>query len=219
MQSTSDKVEGMTSDRTARTITPAPSQSGAAQLQDRAIADLQFIRQTMATATAFTALSGVAFMVIGMGALVTGVVAQRLGDPLLQVLAWTADAALSVCLSTAFSIRKARCAGQSLISSAFRKFLAGLVPAIFAGAVLTALVVRSEAYELLPPLWLLLYGCGLVAAGSFSIAVVPLMGASFLVLGAVSAVAPAAWGGTLLVLGFAGLHCGFGWVIARRHGG
>lgn len=205
----------MDTDTTDRTPPPL---RGAPQ-QDRALADLQFIRETLDRATAFTALSGLAFMLIGAGALVTGLVAQQLADPLWQVAVWTADAALSVLVSTLFSLRKARRAGQSLAAGAFRKFLTALVPAILAGAVLTAAVMRLQVWVLLPSLWLLLYGCAWVAAGLFSIPVVSRMGGGFLLLGMLSAVAPAAWGPHVMVLGFAGLHLVFGWIIAKRHGG
>lgn len=203
---------------TQHTDSPS-SPATAVQQQDRALADLQFIRQTMASAAAFTALSGAAFLLIGAGALATGVVAHYLADPLWQVAAWIADAAASVVVSTLFSLRKARRAGQSLGAGAFRKFLTALLPGIFAGAVLTALVVRLQAWALLPSLWLLLYGTAMVAAGLFSIPVVSLMGASFLLLGTLSALAPAVWGPHLMVLGFAGLHAGYGWVIVKRYGG
>lgn len=173
----------------------------------------------MASASAFTALSGRAFMLIGLGALATAMLARSFSDPWLQVAVWTTDAAVSVAVSTAFSIHKARRAGQGLVTGAFRKFLVGLVPAVFAGALLTGLALRLQAPALLPALWLLLYGSGLVAAGSFSIPVVPLMGGSFLLMGTIAALSPASWGPALLAVGFGGLHLLFGAIIARRYGG
>ncbi|MGH7563670.1 MAG: hypothetical protein ACREK5_04515, partial [Gemmatimonadota bacterium] len=69
-----------------------------------------------------------------------------------------------------------------------------------------------------PADWQLLYGTGIVAAGSFSVPVVPLQGLAFLVLGAAALVAPAA-GDLLLGLGFGAINIFFGIVIAMRHGG
>lgn len=198
---------------------PGPGPATPVPLQDRAVADLQFIRQTMASASAFTALSGRAFMLIGLGALATALFARSFAHPWMQVGVWTADAAVSVAVSTAFSIGKARRAGQGLVTVAFRKFLVGLVPAVFAGAVLTVMALRLQAPAVLPALWLLLYGSGLVAAGSFSIPVVPLMGGCFLLLGTIAALSPVAWGQALLAVGFGGLHMLFGAIIARRYGG
>ena len=196
-----------------------PDSAAPMALQDRAMADLRFIRETLATATAFTALSGVGFVAIGIGALLTWGIAGQLEDPRLRLAAWVADAALSVVIGAASSAFKARRLGQALLSGPFRKFLMGIAPAIAAGAVLTAAALQWGGIDRLPAVWLLLYGCGLIAAGAYSIPVVPLMGGCFLVLGAVAAFAPSAWGPVLLVLGFAGLHGVFGLLIARRYGG
>jgi hypothetical protein len=187
-------------------------------LQDRAIADLRFIRETLTATTAFTALSGLAFIAMGVGALLTVALTYRMADPLLQVAGWVADAGVSVGMGALGAVWKAQKTGQSLRTGPFRRFLLGLAPAIFAGAVLTLLAVSIGQYTLLPPLWLLLYGTGLLAAGAFSIRVVPLLGASFLALGTVAAFVPAS-GPTLLAVGFGGLHLAFGYVIARHHGG
>jgi hypothetical protein len=58
----------------------------------------------------------------------------------------------------------------------------------------------------------------MLAGGTQSVRAVPAMGAAFLVLGAVAALAPG-WSDVLLALGFGGLHLAFGPYIARRHGG
>ena len=77
----------------------------------------------------------------------------------------------------------------------------------------------TEQMRQLAAAWLLLYGAGVASAGAFSVRVVPLMGVSFLAVGAVAAVAGAAWADPLLALGFGGLHILFGILIARKYGG
>ena len=197
--------------------TPRPSPT--VTLHDRALQDLRFIRDTMASAGSFTALSGLGFIGVGAGALVTGVGALQLAAPRERVMLWLADAVASLLLGLASTAWKARRAGEPLVSGPFRKFAFSFGPAIVAGAVLTLAMLLEDTLRPLPALWLLLYGAGLMAGGAFSVRVVPAMGACFLALGAIAALAPDAWGQLLLIVGFGGLHLGFGTVIARRFGG
>jgi hypothetical protein len=71
----------------------------------------------------------------------------------------------------------------------------------------------------MPGLWLLLYGSAVVAGGTFSVRVVPLMGVLFLFLGSVALFSPPLVADICLGVGFGGLHIAFGLVIARNHGG
>jgi hypothetical protein len=68
-------------------------------------------------------------------------------------------------------------------------------------------------------MWLLLFGAGIVAAGSYSVRIVPVMGLCYMALGTATLLLPTAWGDALMALGFGGLSILFGILIARRHGG
>ncbi len=188
-------------------------------LQDRAAADLRFIRETMDRASSFTALSGLGFVLVGLGAMATGIATRATPSAPARLGLWLLDAALSIGVGFAATAHKARAAGQPLLSGPFRKFARSFAPAILAGAAMSALLARDGLFGYLPPLWLLCYGAGLAAGGSHSVRVVPVMGACFMALGLVAALTPAAWGDALLAVGFGGLHVGFGALIARRYGG
>jgi hypothetical protein len=188
-------------------------------LSERAIADLRYIRETMDAATSFTAVSGVGYVAIGVGALLTHLLARLEPEIATRILLWVGDAALSIAIGAATTVWKARRARQPIRTGPLRKFVVGIAPAIAVGAVLTVTALRLDAAALVPGLWLLLYGAGLIAAGAYSVPLLPIMGATFMLVGAVAALGPAAWGENLLVAGFAGLHVGFGLAIARRHGG
>ena len=62
--------------------------------------------------------------------------------------------------------RKARAARQPLLSGPGQKFALSLAPPIPAGAPAHRGVARAGLSELLPGLWLLLYGAGVVTAGA-----------------------------------------------------
>jgi hypothetical protein len=106
-----------------------------------------------------------------------------------------------------------------LLSSSARKFWLSLSPPLFTGALLTVMVWEVKRPDLLPGLWLLLYGTGVVTAGAFSVRIVPVMGLCFMALGTIAYFIPYVWGNYLLALGFGGLHIIFGIFIARKHGG
>jgi hypothetical protein len=188
-------------------------------LHDRAAEDLRFIRDTIERASAFTAISGLGYVVVGLGAVATAAIAGRLVAPQDRLGAWLVDAALSVLAGSATTALKSRRARQPVWSGPLRKFASSLAPALVAGAALTAVLAARGAYGDLPALWLLCYGAGLAAAGAFSVRLVPLMGWSFIALGLVAVAVGPAGGEAAMLLGFGGLHLGYGIVIARRYGG
>jgi hypothetical protein len=106
-----------------------------------------------------------------------------------------------------------------LLSGPGRKFVLSFTPSVVVGAVLTAVLFRAGLVSVLPGLWLMLYGTGVIAGGAFSVRIVPVMGLCFILIGIAALVAPAAWDDALLAVAFGGLHIGFGVAIARRHGG
>jgi hypothetical protein len=193
--------------------------SESSTLHARAMADLRFIRETMESASAFSAFSGWGLILIGAVATACGLVAARQPTRLRWLATWVAAAGVSAVIGTLSTARKTRTARQPLIPGPARKFALSLAPAVVSGALLTGALERAGRFDLLPGMWLLLYGAGLVAAGAWSVRVVPVIGTTFMVLGAVGLLLPLLWSNWLLIAGFGGLHVAFGVIVGRKHGG
>lgn len=199
-----------------------------ASLHGRAMDNLRFIRETMEGAALFTAVSGLAEVAVGATALVAAWLAHlQLPGPAVTADAdlsgwlgiWLAEAVVALILTTTGIVIKARRAEVPLFSKPGRRFALGLAPPLFAGAVLTSVLLGAGVIAALPGVWLLLYGTAIVTGGASSVRIVPVMGACFMALGCAALVSPATWGNAWLAAGFGGLHLIFGAVIAWRHGG
>ena len=188
-------------------------------LHDRAMDNLRFIRETMERAGSFTAVSGWGSILTGVTALIAAAIAGTVSGDVAWLVVWTVEAMLALGIGAWAVVQKARAAGLPLLSGPGRKVALSLMPPIVAGALLTLVLYQAELYHLLPGMWMLLFGVGIVAAGSYSVRIVPVMGLSFMLLGAISFLLPMSWANGVMALGFGGLHILFGVLIARRYGG
>ena len=196
----------------SRRLRPAP-------LHAHAIEDLRFIRETMENAASFTAVPGWGGVAMGVVALATACVAPRPTSARAWIITWLAAALGAFALGALAIYWKARRAGTPILTRPGRKFLLSLFPPLFAGAVISGAVYATGLTRLLPGVWLLLYGVGVISAGTFSVRVVPVMGLCFMLAGVLAMFCPAAWGNAVMAAGFGGIHILFGAIIARRYGG
>ena len=189
-------------------------------IHSQALANLRFIRRTMESAGQFTAVPGLGGICMGVSALIAAGLAHGRSTPAEWLTVWTAEALVGVLTAFLFARRKARKIERPLLGGPGRKFLLALLPPIFVAALLTTILWRVGVVQAFAPgVWLLLYGCGIVAGGAFSVRVVPVMGFCFLLLGAMALFSPADWGDAWLAAGFGGTQIVFGCVIARNFGG
>ena len=187
--------------------------------EQRAASQLSYIREVMAQSTSFTAVPGWGMVAMGVTALAATLLAWLQPTPEGWLSVWLAEAVIAAGIGSVTMARKARANGVPLHSGVGRRYVLSLFPPMLAGAILTAALWWAEAVALLPGLWLLLYGTGTVAGGTFSVKAVPIMGLVFMGLGTVTLFVPFLYTHVLLALGFGGLHLLFGLLIARRYGG
>lgn len=208
---------------------PENNQIPVVALHERAMDNLAFIRDTMARSAPLTAVSGWGVVAMGVVATVGSFVATLglMADWWLYT--WLGVAIVGSLTGFATMARKARRANAPVFSQVMKKFGLNLLPPILAGVILTEVLYEEFRPDLMPGTWLLLYGVGIVTAGAFSIRLLPIMGFSFIALGAAALCPPrnmlaeAFWvytvGDAFLLIGFGVMHILFGLLIALRYNG
>ncbi|MFY9561537.1 MAG: hypothetical protein WAQ52_14990 [Terriglobales bacterium] len=190
-----------------------------AQLLDvRAVDDLRFIRQTMERSAAFTAVPGWGMVAVGATALPAAWLAAAHVYDLRWLEIWICEAVLAISLAIVAIQSKAARRGLPWTSGPGRRVALSFVPPVAAAALLTIPLFRANLASVLPGVWMLLYGVGVITGGAFSVSVVPVMGVSFMMMGAAALFLPVL-GNWAMAAGFGGLHILFGIWIARRYGG
>lgn len=190
-----------------------------ASIHEHAAENLLFIRDAMERAGSFTAVPGWGGVFMGLAGLAAAIIAPAQETRLAWLVTWLAAAVVAVAAGLISVVLKSRDAGVLFLSRPARQFALGFSPAILSGALLTIVLFQARLDAYLPGLWLLLYGSAVVSGGTFSIRIIPLLGALELFLGAVALFTPDPIPAICLGVGFGALHIVFGILIARRYGG
>ncbi|HQZ95336.1 MAG TPA: hypothetical protein PLP21_03405 [Pyrinomonadaceae bacterium] len=186
---------------------------------DRAIDNLQFIRETMERSTHFTAVPGYGGMLMGVTALVAAYIANTqvlLRDSLVT---WLIEGALAFAIGMLAMWQKSKIGGQSLVSAPARKFALGFAPPLIVGVIVVLGLAKNGYFYVMAPICMLSYGAAVVCGGAFSVRVIPVMGWFFMALGAIAFAIPAHYGNMMMGASFGMLHIIFGAIIAKKYGG
>ncbi len=186
---------------------------------DRAFDNLKFIRQTMERSTSFTAVPGYGGIFMGATAIAAAIIANF--QPLIKdwLIVWLVEAFLAFAIGVFAMWQKSKIAKIPLNSAPAKKFALSFLPPLICGVVITLGLWRFGHFEVMIPVWILLYGAAVVTGGSFSVKVVPIMGWCFIALGAIAFFLPTGFGNSIMGLSFGVLHIIFGIIIARKFGG
>jgi len=183
-------------------------------LDMHAIATLRYIRDSMdaAGSVAVPGSAGIAMGIVGLAA--TALSLMPAFAPHWFVI-WLTAAPIGALAGALLLTRAASLGSFTAPGTPGRKLVLGLMPGLFAGAVMTGVLWNANHLGAAPGAWLLLYGCALISASVSTRPIVTWMGSCFVALGVLALVAPAPSQIPLLGLGFGGLHIIFGILIAR----
>lgn len=191
-------------------------QAKTVNLDVHAIATLRYIRASMdaAGSVAVPGSAGIAMGVIGTAAAALSAV-PNLRPYWLYI--WLVAAPIAAIAGVLLLARSASMAYFVSAGTPGRKLALALVPTLFAGAVMTAVLWGGANYTgAIPGTWLLVYGCALISASASTTSIVAWMGSCFAGFGLLALVLPVELQIPLLGLGFGGLHILFGILIARE---
>lgn len=180
--------------------------------------NLQFIRDTMEGAVSFTGISGKANVFAGVSAMVAAGLAARQTDTAAWLIVWMAELGLASAVGFVMTAAKARSQGSSLWSANGIKVLLAFIPAMVVGGILTLALYLQNDVTLLPGVWLCLYGASVMTGGAYSVPLIPVMGATFIVAGTLALFAPFS-ANTVLGVSLGLIHILLGSLIWKNYGG
>ena len=189
----------------------------AVALEAHALGTLQYIRASIEAASQLV-VPGSAGIAMGAVGLLAAVLCAwpALAPHWLRI--WLAAAVAAFPCGSALIAQQSLRSGRALFRGPARKFLFCLFPPLCVGLILTV-QLWPGAQRLIPAVWLMMYGCGVLAVSTMTVRPVALMGALFLGLGLVAFGLPPAWQNLLLGAGFGGLHIVFGLIIGAGRSG
>jgi hypothetical protein len=187
-------------------------------IESRALGTLAYIRTSIESSGSM-AVPGMAGIVMGLIGIVATISASIPRGARHWLEIWLVAAAVAFAVGGAMMAREAAQSGHARYLGPVRKFLMCLCPALLAGAALTFVLWRTENTNLIPGMWLLLYGCAVLSASTVTIPrtmrLICIMGALFMLLGALAFAAPPSSHTLILGMGFGALHTIFGILIGQ----
>jgi|HubBroStandDraft_5_1064220.scaffolds.fasta_scaffold60821_2 hypothetical protein len=184
-------------------------------LDTHALGTLQYIRASIDAAglLAVPGSAGIAMGAVGVLAAIL-VSLKSLAAHWLEI--WLIAGLVAIAFGTVLMAHQVISRGTALYRGPLRRFLMCLCPPLLVGAVLTWQLWLHAQTALIPGVWLLMYGCAVMAASTLTRRALAVMGGLLAVLGIIALQAPPDYQNTVLGIGFGGLHLLFGILIGGR---
>ena len=187
-------------------------------MDSHALGTLNYIRASIDAAGAF-AVPGTAGIAMGLVGLAAAGVGSIPALAAYWLIIWLVAATVGAGVGVVLVARHRSGVGLALYRGPARRFVLCLCPALLAGGVLTAVLYQAGEPQLLPGVWLLLYGCAVLSAALMTapamMHLIGTMGGLFVACGALAFEISPHWHNVLLGSGFGLLHLVFGFLIGR----
>jgi hypothetical protein len=175
---------------------------------------LETIRTLMDRSQRYEHLSGYSGLLAG-GTAILGCAALNLkvlpfGPRLDFALVWSVVFVVAFAGHLLLTFGRARQRGEPVWSRQARTVLLAVLPSLGVSLAITVLMWQLDRLDLLPGLWLLLYGCGALATSFFAPRSIAWLGATCLAIGMISLVALPGHAILTMAVGFGATHIGFG---------
>jgi hypothetical protein len=196
-------------------LDPKSQSRNTVALDSHALGTLQYIRASI-DAAGLLAVPGSAGVAMGaVGTLAALLVALKVvAVNWLQI--WLIAGLVAIACGTALMVHQVVRRGTALYRGPLRKFLMCLCPPLLVGAVLTWQLWLRGDFTLIPGIWLLMYGCAVMAASTLTRRALAVMGALLALLGIIALQVSVNLQNVVLGVGFGGLHLLFGILIGGR---
>jgi len=196
-------------------LDPKSSGHNTVALDTHALGTLQYIRASI-DAAGLLAVPGSAGIAMGAVGVLTALLIslKPLAAYWLQI--WLIAGLVAIAFGTALMVHQVVTRGTALYRGPLRKFLMCLCPPLLVGGVLTWQLWLHGQLALIPGVWLLMYGCAVMAASTLTRRALAVMGALLAVLGVIALQLPVSYQNAVLGVGFGGLHLLFGILIGGR---
>ena len=196
-------------------LDPKSSGHNTVALDTHALGTLQYIRASI-DAAGLLAVPGSAGIAMGAVGVLTALLVslKPLAVHWLQI--WLIAGLVAIAFGTALMVHQVVTRGTALYRGPLRKFLMCLCPPLLVGGVLTWQLWLHGEIALIPGVWLLMYGCAVMAASTLTRRALAVMGALLAVLGVIALQLPLSYQNAALGVGFGGLHLLFGILIGGR---
>lgn len=175
---------------------------------------LETIRTLMERSQRYEHISGYSGLVAGavtiLGSIVLRLGLLPLAYPADFIVVWSAVFGVAFASHLVLTFGRARQRGEPVWSRQARTVLLAVLPAFSAALIITAVICRFGRLDLLPALWLTLYGCGALATSFFAPRSIAWLGGACFLLGAFSLLAPHTYPILTMAIGFGATHIGFG---------